>query len=171
MPHRLLRRANPWVLAACLALPGVAVAQAVANPAPLLLDAYGRSIALLDFMTTYVGESLLACAEKGFLAEAQAEARFRAYRERNAALLERAENWKQAAERRLRAQGEERAALERSIEAGTSATSMALARVQDEMGKVRDLRALCAGKVEGIGSGRYDLSLNAEFVGLLRENP
>lgn len=160
-------RVKPLLFAACLALPGAAAAQS----APPLLDAYGRSIALLDFMTSYVGESLLACAERSFLTEGQADARFRAYRERNAALLERADAWRQQTERQLSARGEEREARERASEASMGATAMALARVQDEMGKVRDLRALCQGKVEGIESGRYDLSLNAELVGLLRTKP
>jgi hypothetical protein len=160
----MLRTATHLLLAACLALPGAAAAQS----APPLLDAYGRVTALLDFMTSYVGESLLACAERGFLTEAQAEARFRAYRERNAALLERADTWKRQAEKQLRSQGEERAARERAGEAGMGATGMALVRVQDELGKVRDLRALCAGKAEGIESGRYDLALNTELVGLLQ---
>jgi len=148
-------------------LPGAAAAQS----APSLLDAYGRSIAMQNFMTSYVSVSLLACAEKGFLTEAQAEARFQAYRERNAALLKRAESWRQEAEKRLRALGKEDAAQERADEVGGSATSLALARVQEEISRVSNFRALCAGKIEGIGAGRYDLSLNAEFVGLLGKNP
>jgi hypothetical protein len=155
------------VLAACLPLAGPAGAQSAAS----LLDSYGRTVALLNFMTSYVAESLLACAEKNVLAGGQAEARFQAYRERNAALLERAGTWMEEAEKRLRSQGEERAALERADEAGMGATAAALARVQAEIDKVRDVRALCAGKVEGIESGRYDLSLNAEFVGLLKTKP
>jgi hypothetical protein len=155
------------VLATCLLFPGIAGAQSTLP----LLDAYGRTVALLNFMNTYVAESLLACAEKGFLAEGQAEARFKAYRERNAALLERADTWRQEAEKRLRSQGDERAALEHADEAAMSATASALARVKAEMDKVSDVRALCDGKVGGIESGRYDLSLNAELVGLLKTNP
>jgi hypothetical protein len=155
------------LLAACLLLPGMASAQ----PAPPLLDTYGRTVALLNFMTTYVAESLLACEEKNVLDKGEAESRFKSYRERNAALLQRADTFRQAAELRLRAQGEERAAQERADEAGMGATAAALARVQAEMDKVSDVRALCAGKVEGIGAGRYDLSLNVEFVGLLKTNP
>lgn len=167
MLHRMLHSANRLLLAACLALPVAAAAQS----APPLLDAYGRVIALLNFMTSYVGQSLLACAERSFLTEAQAESRFQAYRGRNAAILERADRWRQDAENRLRLQGVERAAEERAGEAGTGATTMALARVQEELDKVRDLRALCAGKVDAIAVGRYDLSLNAEFVGLLQADP
>ena len=163
----MLSKADLLVFGTCLLLPGCAGAQS----APSLLDAYGRTVALLNFMTTYVGESLLACAERNVLAEGQAEARFKAYRERNAALLERAGAWRQEVEKQLRSQGQERAALERADEAGMSATAAALARVRAEIDKVRDIRALCAGKVEGIESGRYDLSLNAEFVGLLKTNP
>jgi hypothetical protein len=159
--------ARALLAAACLLLAGTASPQS----APSLLDAYGRTVALLNFMTSYVAESLLACEERKILAEGQAETRFKAYRERNAKLLERADTWRQETEKRLRSQGEERAAQERADEAGMSATAAALARVGAEMDKVRDTRALCVGKVEGIESGRYDLSLNAEFVGLLKTNP
>ena len=155
------------LLAAGLLFPGMVCAQ---SP-PSLLDAYGRTVALLNFMTTYVAESLLACEEKNALAKGQAEARFKAYRERNAALLERAEAWRQEAEKRLRSGGEERAAQERADEAGMGATAAGLARVQAEMEQVRDVRALCAGKAAGIESGRYDLSLNVELVKLLKANP
>jgi len=147
-------------------LPGAAAAQS----APLL-ESYGRTIALLKFMTTYVSASLLACAEKNVLTEAQAEARFQAYRQRNAALLERAGAWQQEAEKRLGSQGDERAAQERADEAGMSGTTVAMARVQAEIGKVSDVRAMCVGKLQGIEAGRYDLSVNADFVGLLKENP
>jgi len=158
-------RLNALVLAGFLALPTVASAQ------PALLDAYGRASALLNFMTAYVGESLLACAERGFFTEAQAEARFKAYRERNAALLERADRWRQEAENRLRTRAEERQGQERAAESGSGATTLALARVREEMGRVRDPGALCAGKLAGIEAGRYDLSLNAELVGLLGKVP
>jgi hypothetical protein len=148
-------------------LPGPAAAQS----APSLLDAYGRVVALQSFMTSYVGETLLACAEKKVHTEAQAEARFKAYRERNAALLERADSWRAEAEKRLRAQGDERAARERADEVDASATAVALARVKQEIDKAGDVRALCGARVEGIESGRYDLSVNTDFVGLLKENP
>jgi hypothetical protein len=155
----------PW--AAWVMLSGPAAAQ----PPLALLDAYGRTIALLNFMTSYIAESLLACAEKNALSNAQADARFKAYRERNAALLERADTWRQEAEKRLRSQGEAHAADQRAEEAGMSATAAALGRVQAEMDQSRDVRALCTGKMEGIESGRYDLSLNVELVGLLKTNP
>lgn len=159
--------ARALLATACLLLAGTASAQST----PPLLDAYGRTVALLNFMTFYVAESLLACEEKNVLAKGQAEARFKTYRERNAALLERADAWRQDAEKQLRSQGEERAAQERADEAGMGATAAALARVQAEMDQVRDVRALCTGKAEGIEAGRYDLSLNAEFVGLLKTKP
>ena len=157
--------------AVLLAIGLLLAGSARAQPPASLLDAYGRTVALLNFMTTYVAESLLACAEKSVVAEGDAEARFKAYRERNATLLERADTWRQQAEKRLRSQGDESAAQERAEEAGSGATAAALGRVRAEMGQVRDVRALCAGKLEGIASGRYDLSLNAEFVGLLKRDP
>jgi hypothetical protein len=163
----MLREMNRLALIACLMLPGSAAAQAQ----PTLLDSYGRVVALLDFMTSYVGESLLACAEKSFLTEEQTEARFKAYRERNAALLQRADAWRQEAEKRLRAQGEGGAGQERADAAGMSATSVALARVKLEIDRAGDVRELCRARVEGIESGRYDLSVNADFVGLLKEKP
>ena len=155
------------VLAACLLLPEPAGAQS----APTLLESYARAITLLNYMTAYVGESLLACAEKNALTEEQAEARFKAYRVRNAMLLERAETWNQEAEKRLRAQGEERAAQRRAEEAGMSALAEASMRAQGEVGTARDVRAFCAAKSTAIEAGSYDLSSNAEFVNLLKANP
>ena len=163
----MLRKMNRLAFAACLMLPGLVAAQSQST----LLDSYGRVVALLNFMTSYVGETLLACAEKNFLTEVQTEARFKDYRERNAALLERANAWRQEAEKRLRAQGDERAARERAEAAGMSATSVALARVKQEIDKAADVRALCSARVQGIESGRYDLSVNADFVGLLKDSP
>ena len=155
------------VLAACLLVPGPASAQS----APTLLESYARAITLLNYMTTYVGESLLACAEKNVLTEEQAEARFKAYRVRNAMLLERAETWNHEAEKRLRAQGEDRAAQRRAEEAGMNAVAEASMRARGEMGAARDVRALCAAKAAAIEAGRYDLSSNAEFVNLLKASP
>ena len=158
---------STFVLAACLLLPGPASAQS----APTLLDSYARAITLLNYMTTYVGESLLACAEKNVLTEEQAEARFKSYRERNAKLLERADTWNQEAEKRLRAQGQDRAAQRRVEEAGMNAVAEASTRAQGEIGAARDVRALCAAKAAAIEAGSYDLSSNAEFVNLLKANP
>jgi len=155
------------VLAACVLLPGPAGAQA----APTLLDSYTRAITLLNYMTAYVGESLLACAEKNALTEEQAEARFKSYRERNATLLNRAETWSQEAEKRLRAQGEDRAAGRRAEEASMSAVAEASMRAQGEIGNARDVGALCAARSAAIEAGSYDLSSNAEFVNLLKANP
>jgi hypothetical protein len=155
------------VLAAGLLLPCPADAQ---SP-PTLLDSYARAITLLNYMTAYVGESLLACAEKNALTEAQAETRFKAYRVRNAMLLERAETWNQEAEKRLRAQGEDRAAQRRAEEAGMSAVAEASMRAQGEIGNARDVGALCAARSAAIEAGSYDLSSNAEFVNLLKANP
>ena len=158
---------SAMVLAACLLPSGPAGAQS----APTLLDSYARAITLLNYMTTYVGESLLACAEKNVLTEEQAEARFKSYRVRNAMLLERAETWNKEAEKRLRAQGEDRAAQRRAEEAGMNAVAEASMRAQGEIGAARDVRALCAAKSAAIEAGSYDLSSNAEFVNLLKANP
>jgi len=154
------------VLAAFLSLAGPAAAQSAAP----LLDAYGRVTTLLNYMTMYVAESLLACAAKNVLTEDQAEARFQAYRERNAAMLERAENWSQQAEARLRAQGAERAAR-RAAETGLGAVAEATVRAQGEIGKAGDVRAACTAKITAIQSGHYDLQSNSEFVNLLKADP
>jgi len=154
------------LLAACLALPGAAVAQS-----PTLLESYGRVTTLLSYMTAHVGELLLACAAKSVLTEEQTEARYQAYRKRNAALLERAEAWSQDAEKRLHAQGEERAARRVAEEAGLTAMAAASARAQGEIGRASDVRAACAARLAAIESGRYDLSGNAEFVDLLQVDP
>ena len=158
---------SAMVLAACLLLPGTVGAQS----APTLLDSYARAITLLNYMTAYVGESLLACAEKNAMTEEQAEARFKSYRARNARLLERAETWNHEAEKRLRAQGEDRAAQRRAEEAGMSGVAEASMRVQGEIGTARDVRAFCAAKSAAIEAGGYDLSSNAEFVNLLKASP
>ncbi|MFY9313962.1 MAG: hypothetical protein WAO95_00205 [Burkholderiales bacterium] len=155
------------LLAACLMLPGAAAAQS----APPLLESYGRVATLLNYMSVYVAESLLACAEKNVLTEEQTEVRYAAYRKRNAALLERAETWSQQAEKRLQAQGEERAAQRVAEEAGLSAMAAASARAQAMIGKAGDARAACAEILAAIEAGRYDLSGNAEFVDLLKVNP
>ncbi len=155
------------VLAAFLLLPGTACAQS----APTLLDDYARATTLLNYMTTYVGEALLACAEKNVLTEDQAEARFKVYRERNAVLLERAETWSQDTEKQLRAQGEERTARRRAEQAGLGAIAEASTRAQGEIGAASDVRALCTRMVAAIESGHYDLSANAEFLRLLKAKP
>ena len=154
------------VLAACLALTGPAAAQSQ----PTLLDSYARVTALQSYMTTYVGEALLACAAKNMLTEDQAETRYQAYRQRNAALLEQAESWSQQAEQRLRALGVPRATRQ-GEEAGLNAVGEASIRAQGAIGRAKDVRAACAAMIAAIDSGRYDLSGNAEFVDLLKTKP
>lgn len=155
------------VLAAWLGLAGPAAAQSQ----PTLLDSYGRVTSLLDYMTGYVGEALLACAAKGVLGEEQAEARYQAYRKRNAALLERAGAWNQDAEKRLNAQGDERVARRVAEDASLTAMAAASARAHGEIGRASDVRAACAAKIAAIQSGHYDLSSNGEFVNLLKAKP
>lgn len=163
----MISRMRLVVLASGLALPVAGVAQ----PAPALPESYSRMIALLDYMTAHVGELLLACAAKNILTEEQAEARYQAYRKRNGALLERAERWRQDAEKRLQARGEEREARHLAEEASFSAMAAASARAQEEIDKAGDVRAACAPRLAAIESGSYDLSGNAEFVGLLKTRP
>ena len=163
----MIRRICLVVVATGLALPVAGVAQ----PTPALPESYGRMIALLDYMTAHVGELLLACAAKNILTEEQAEARYQAYRKRNAALLERAERWRQDAEKRLQARGEEREARRLAEEASFSAMAAASARAEKEIGKAGDARAACAPRLAAIESGGYDLSGNAEFVELLKARP
>lgn len=155
------------LLAAALALPAAAAAQ----PAPTLLENYGRVVALLEYMTVHVGELLMACAAKNALTDAEAEARYQAYRKRNAALLERAESWRRQTERRLEAQGEARAAQELADRSGANATAIASMRAQVLIDKASDARRACEALLAAIESGRYDLSVNAEFVGLMKTSP
>ena len=135
----MLSRVRTAVLAAGVALPLALPAQ----PALALLESYGRVVALLSFMTVHVGELLLACSAKNVISEDQVEARFRAYRERNAVLLERAERWSQAAEKRLEAQGEGRAAQRQADDSGLSAMAAASAQAQGQIGNAGDARAAC----------------------------
>jgi hypothetical protein len=168
-PHRLCvrRGARLLVLAASLALPAAAAAQ----QAPSLLESYGRLAALLDYMTGYVGEILLSCAARSVISEQQAEARYQAYRARNAALLGRAEQWRQAAEQRLQAQGEARAARQLADESGLTAMAAASIRAQEVIGKAADARATCSERFAAFESGHFDLSRNAELVRLLQGEP
>ena len=163
----MLSPAYPLLLAAGLALPATVAAQ----PVPTLLESYGRVTTLLSYMTAHVGEVMLACAEKNVLTEAQAETRYQAYRKRNALLLERAESWKRAAEKKLQAQGEERAARLLAEEAGLNAMAVASMHAHGLIGKAGDAGAACAMRLAAIESGHYDLSSNAEFTGLLDANP
>lgn len=151
------------IAAACLLLPGVSAAQ----PAPAELDAYARVAAILNGTTAYVGESLLACAGANVLTEAQAEERFKSYRERNAALVARAEAWSREIETRLRAQGAERAAKGRAQEAGLSAIASSSQQAEREIGAAPGARAACADRLAAIEAGAFDLSRNPELLGLL----
>ncbi|MEW6687962.1 MAG: hypothetical protein AB1452_02615 [Pseudomonadota bacterium] len=162
----MIARVRLMALAAGLALPAAAAAQS--KPSPALLESYARVIALRSYMTTHVGELLLACGTRGVLTDEEVEARYQAYRKRNAALLGRAEAWSKEAEQRLAAQGEERAARRLAEESDLTAMAAASARAQGVIGKARDARAACAAMGAAIESGRYDLSGNAEFVELLR---
>jgi hypothetical protein len=157
------------VLLAVLLPAGAALGQS--KPPPSLLESYARVIALQSYMTGHVGELLLACAEKNVFAESDAEARYQAYRKRNAELLARAEAWSREAEQRLAARGEEREAQRLAEDSDLSAMAAASARAQGVIGKAADVRAACAALTSAIESGRYDLSGNAEFVGLLKTKP
>lgn len=132
-----------------LAWPGALAAQAT-------LADYARVTALVNYMTSYVGETLLACAAAKTLTEQQAEARFTAYQQRNTALLERAERWSESA-----------AARSRSDDEGLTAMVAASARVQEEVGRQRDVPAFCAAQLAAIGNGGFDISSNAELQELL----
>jgi hypothetical protein len=143
---------------------------AAAQP-PALLDSYGRMITLLDYMTGHVGEVLLACAARNAITEAQAESRYQAWRARNAALLEAAERWREAAEKKLQAQGEERAAQRTADESGMTAIAAASIRAQEEIGKAQDPKAACDVRLAAMEAGRYDLSANAELANLLKAAP
>lgn len=145
---------------ACAIWPAAAVAQA-------LLDDYARVVTILNYASAYVGESLLACAERGFLTDADAQGRFTAYQERNAAMIRRTEDWKKRAETRLGERGELTAAREHAQQAGMSAVAGASMHAQKEVGAAPDPRALCAARVTAIEAGRYDVAGHAELTRLL----
>ena len=153
-------------LAALLLLHAAASAQG-----PTLLESYSRATALLNYMTTYVGEVLLGCAEKKVVTEEQAEARFSSYQKRNAALMEQAEAWSREAEARLRTQGDERNARRQADQAGLGAVAEASTRAQGELGTAKDARAFCTARLAAIESGSYDLSVNRELAELLKTKP
>lgn len=161
------RCARLLALAAGFALAPAAAAQ----QSPSLAESYGRMAALLDYMTGYVAEILLACAEQKVLSEEQAEARYQAYRARNGSLLTRAEQWRQAAERRLQAQGDAREAQRLAEESGTTAMAAASVLARERIGKAADARAACSEHFAAFESGGFDFSGNAELVGLLRREP
>ena len=149
-----------FLLAGCLALPVPAWGQT-------LLDDYARATALVTYMTMYVGESLLACAAAKALTDAQADARYRSYRERNAAVLERADAWSRGAEARLKTQGEQAAAQQLSQQAAMVASAAASERIEKEMQAAPDKAALCKARMLAIEGGRYDIGGNAELRELL----
>jgi hypothetical protein len=137
--------------------------------AQALMEDYARVTTLVNYMTAFVGETLLGCAAAKALTEEQADARFAAYRERNAALLGRAERWSQAAERRLGEQGEGREARLRSEDAALTAMAAASERVQAELRAAPDPAAFCAARIAAIHSGRFDASGNPELGRLLEK--
>jgi hypothetical protein len=163
----MMSRMRRVLLATGLALPIGGAAQ----PPPTLLESYARVTALQSYMTGHVGELLLACAEKNAITEGQAEARYQAYRQRNAALLDRADAWSKDAEKRLQAQGDEHEARRLAQDADLTAMAAASARAQGLIDKARDTRAACEAVMAAIDAGRYDLSGNAEFVNLLKTKP
>jgi hypothetical protein len=148
------------IAAAALAAPLTCAAQT-------LLDDYARVSQLVQYMTTYVGETLLACAQASTLTEQQAEARFTAYRDRNAALLGRIEAWSREADRRLAASGEAHEGRRQSEDAGITGMAAASQQVEGEFRKVRDVAAFCAARIGAIENGRLDISGNAELQQLL----
>ena len=152
-----MKRLAPALL---LAWSGAAAAQAS-------IDDYARVTALVSYMTTYVGETLLGCAAAKVLSEQDAEAHFAAYRARNATLLERSERWSESAARRFAEQGEGAAARARADEDGLTAMAAALARVQSQFGGTRDVPAFCAERLAAIRGGAFDISVNAELQQLL----
>ncbi|MGQ0652590.1 MAG: hypothetical protein ACT4P4_10040 [Betaproteobacteria bacterium] len=147
--------------AACLLWSACASGQAT------LIEDYARVTALANYMSTFVGETLLACAEIKVLTEEQAEARFAAYRKRNAALFERVERWSEEAERRLGERGEGREARQRSEDAGLTAMAAASGRAYGDVRAARDPAAFCAARFAAIQDGAFDATRNAELAKLL----
>ena len=152
-----------------LVLPLAALAQA--QPPATLLESYERVTALSNYMTSYVGELLLACAAQNALTEAQAEASYQVYRKRNAGTLERVKAWSEDAEKRLQAQGEGQAARRIAQEGEQTGMAAGSMRAQGAIGKVKDVRAACATVTAAIEAGSYDLARNAELAELTKGKP
>ena len=162
-------RARLVVLAASLALPGMGLAQATPPLTPL--ESYERVTTLVNYMTSYVGELLLACAAQNALTEAQAEESYQVYRKRNAGMLEGVKAWSEDAERRLQAQGEAQAARRVAEEGGQTGMAAASIRAQGAIGTAKDVRAACATVTKAIEAGNYDLARNAELADLMKGKP
>lgn len=141
------------------------------KPPPTLMESYVRVSALKNFMAGHVGELLLGCAAKNVITEKEAEARYQAYRKRNAALFDRADAWGKEAEARFLAQGEQNVARRMAEDADLTAMAAASARAQAMIDRFQDVRASCAALTAAIESGRYDVSVNAEFVSLINTRP
>jgi hypothetical protein len=150
-------------LAGGLLVAGAAGAQAD----EALAEAHARVTTIVNFTTVYVGELLIGCAATGALTDAQAEARFQSYRDRNAALVAHADAWSRETERRLQGQDGARAARERAREAGQAAVAGGSLHAQREVGAAADARALCAARLTAIDAGAFDLSRSAELRALL----
>lgn len=136
-----------------------------------LSEDYARVTALMNYMQTFVGETLLACAAAKVLTEAQADARFAAYQARNSALSGRVERWSQEAERRLDERGEGRAGRLRAQHEGLTAMAAASARAQQDVSAAPEPAAFCAARIAAIQDGGFDASGNAELTTLLTKPP
>jgi hypothetical protein len=158
-----VRRALRAAVAACLLLPGAGAGQS----AQALVDDYARVVAILNGTAAYVGESLLSCAGASALTEAQAEERFRSYRERNAPVVARAEAWSRGIEARLRAQGVDRDARQRVEDAGLSAVAGSSQQAEREIRAASDAKAICGTRLAAIEGGAFDLARNPELLRLL----
>ena len=146
--------------AACLLASSGSAAQALAED-------YARVAALVSYMSAYVGETLLGCAAAKTLTDEEADARFVAYRKRNAAIFERAERWSEDAERRLGERGEGREARQRAEDASLTAMAAASAHAQAFLRAARDPAEFCAARLVAIQGGAFDASTNAELSRLL----
>lgn len=153
-------------LAAAMCLPTFLLWSA-GSSAQALIEDYARVAALVSYMKTFVGETLLACVEVRALPEAEAEPRFAAYQKRNAALFERAERWSKGAEGRLGGSGEGRDAQVLAEDASFTAMAAASARARGELGAASDPAAFCAARLAAIQDGSFDASRNGELAKLL----
>ena len=153
-------RAVAWLLA-------LAAGAVCAQSGQALLDAYVRVVSIANDAPPYLGELLQGCATAGILNANLVEARTAVYMERNAATIRRVAAWMKKTESRLNSAGLDRAASERTYEAGMAAVAAGSRRARDELASGGNIGALCRGRLEALDAGAYDLERNAELLAII----
>ena len=160
MPLARVLRAFPWLVA-------LAAGSVSAQSGQPLLDSYARVVTLANNAPAYLGELFQGCASAGIMSADLAEARRAAYIQRNTETIRRIAAWMKKTEARLTNAGLERAASERSYDAGMAAAAAGAKRARDELTSGGNIGALCRARLEGLDAGTYDLERNAELLAII----